>query len=67
MMPIEEIPIVGPLLAAGADDRVFDAFLLLGPPAILAVAVLGRTATSIGIAVAYTGGFFGYVVYNGLK
>ncbi|MFB6079429.1 MAG: hypothetical protein ABEJ81_00255 [Haloferacaceae archaeon] len=66
-MRVESIPVVGPLLAAGADDRVFDALLLLGPVAIVAIAVLGRTTVSEAIAIVYTGGFVVYVLSKGLS
>jgi hypothetical protein len=65
-MRLQEIPFVGPLLAAGADDRVFDAFLVLGPVAILVITLLGRTMVSSAIAVAYTVGFLGYIAYKSL-
>lgn len=67
MMRLQDLPVVGALFAAGADDPVFDALLLLGPLAILVIAMLGRTVVSIAIAVAYTGGFLGFIVYKGLR
>jgi hypothetical protein len=66
-MDLESIPFVGPLLSAGADDSVFDALLLLGPIVIVAVTILGRTPTSILLALAYTGGFLGYTASKGLR
>lgn len=66
MMQPEEIPFVGPLLVAGADDSVFDAFLIMGPAVITVIAILGRTPTSIVLALVYTGGFAGYIAYKGL-
>lgn len=66
-MRIQDLPVIGPLFAAGADDPVFDALLLLGPIAILVISFLGRTMVTVAIAVAYTGGFLGYIVYKGLR
>lgn len=66
-MQIEDIPFIGSLLAAGADDRVFDILLLVGPLAILVITILGRTPLSVAIAVAYTGGFLGYILYKGFQ
>lgn len=65
-MKLERIPFIGPLLAAGADDPVFDALLILGPIVIIVITVLGRGLPSILLAVAYTGGFVGYIAYKGL-
>lgn len=65
-MKLEEIPLVGPLLAAGADDDVFDVLLLLGPLLIVAITIFGRTPLSVLLAVAYTSGFIGYIAYKGV-
>lgn len=66
-MQLERIPIIGSLLAAGADNRIFDALLVSGPVVIIAIALLGRNPTSTALAVAYTVGFSVYVGYNGLR
>jgi len=66
-MQLEDIPVVGPLLAAGADDRVFDALLVLGPVIIIAINLLGRNLAAIILAVAYTGGFSVYIGYKGIR
>jgi len=65
-MRIEKVPFIGPLFTAGADDPVFDTLLIRGPAVIIAVTILGRTLPSTLLAVAYTGGFFGYIAYKGL-
>lgn len=64
-MRIEAIPFVGSLLAAGADDHVFDALLVAGPIIIIIIAFLGRTPISAALAITYTGGFIGYIGYKG--
>lgn len=63
-MRLEQIPFVGPLLAAGADDHVFDALLVMGPVVIVAIAILGRTPVSISLAALYIGWFVGYVGFK---
>jgi len=66
-MQLEDIPVIGSLLAAGADDHVFDALLVLGPVIIIAITLLGRTRASITLAVAYTVGFSVYIGYKGIR
>lgn len=66
-MALEDIPVVGPLLTAGADDRLFDAFLLLGPVIIGLIAVFGRSPVTAVLAASYTGGFVGYVAYKSVR
>lgn len=67
MIELENVPFVGPLLAAGADDPVFDVLLLLGPFVIVAIAVLGRRPLSTALATAYTAFFAGYVAFVGIS
>lgn len=66
-MQLEDIPVIGSLLAAGADDHVFDALLVLGPVVIIAITLLGRNLASITLAVAYTVGFIVYIGYKGIR
>ncbi len=66
-MRIEAIPVIGSLLAAGADDHVFDALLVVGPVIIIVITLLGRTPISVTLAIAYTGGFVGYIGYKGIR
>ncbi|WP_396613968.1 hypothetical protein ACH9L7_19710 (plasmid) [Haloferax sp. S1W] len=65
-MHLEKIPFVGPLLAAGADDAVFDILLLLGPLVIVLITILGRTSLTVLLAVAYTSVFVGYIAYKSM-
>ena len=58
-----DLAIVERILQAGADDRVFDAFLLLGPVLIALIVLLGRTTVA---AVGYLVCFVSYVLYNGV-
>jgi hypothetical protein len=62
-----EFPIVAQVIESGAQDRVFDALLLVGPPVILLIAAVGRSALSIAVAVVYLLAFVGHVLTNGLK
>lgn len=65
-MRLEQISVIGPLLAAGADDRIFDTLLVLGPVIIVAITLLGRNSASVALAVAYTTGFIAYILYKGV-
>ena len=67
MMVPKDLPFVGPILEAGADDPAFDGLLLLGPPTIVAIVLLGRTLASTALAMAYIGTFVGYLLYKGLS
>jgi hypothetical protein len=62
-----EFPIVAQVIESGAQDRVFDALLLVGPLVILLIAAVGRSALSIAVAVVYLLAFVGHVLTNGLK
>jgi hypothetical protein len=49
----------------GVEDTVLATFMLAGPPVILALALLGRTAVTMALATAYVGLFVIYVAYRG--
>ena len=66
-MRLEDVPMVGPVLAAGADDPVFDALLLAGPLCVLVVALVGRTSATVALAAGYLLAFVGYVVLKWLS
>lgn len=66
-MNIVDIPIVGDLLEAGAEDWVFDSLLLVGPLLIALIAVIGRSPITTGIAAAYLLFFVVYVLYRGVR
>jgi hypothetical protein len=65
-MTIEDLPVVGPLLSAGTNDRIFDSLLLLGPPVIIGVGVIGRTPVTTTLVVLYLLVFVGYTALKGL-
>ncbi|WP_121743591.1 hypothetical protein [Natronorubrum halophilum] len=66
-MNIADIPIVGDLLEAGAEDWVFDSLLLIGPLLIALIAVIGRSPITTGITAAYLLFFVAYVLYRGVR
>ncbi|MFB6121004.1 MAG: hypothetical protein ABEJ68_07820 [Halobacteriaceae archaeon] len=63
---LERVPLVGGLLSAGADDRVFDVLLAAGPAVIGAIALFGRNAVTTALAAGYVLAFFGYTAAKGL-
>jgi len=62
-----ELPVVSAVFEAGADDRLFDSLLLLGPLVIGMAAVGGRSVLVEAIAIAYIGVFLGYTLYRGVR
>ncbi|MGQ3413303.1 hypothetical protein ACT4ML_13690 [Natrinema sp. LN54] len=66
-MRINELPIVGELLESGAEDRIFDSLLLVGPLLILVIALVGRSVLTTGLAAAYVVFFVAYVLYRGIR
>jgi len=65
-MKLGDLPIVSTVFEAGADDRVFDLLLLLGPLVIGLVIVLNRSLLTEALGVAYLGVFVTYVLYRGI-
>lgn len=63
-MNIDETPLLGPVLDAGADDRVFDGLLLAGPLLLCVLAAVGRTPITTVLAVGYLAVFVGYTLYK---
>ncbi len=66
-MRVRDVPFVGFILASGADDHVFDAFLLTGPLVVVTVSLVGRSALTTTLAVAYLVGLLGYTLAKGLE
>ncbi|GAB6861988.1 hypothetical protein ACFR97_03810 [Haloplanus litoreus] len=60
-----DLPVISDVFEAGADDRVFDSLLLLGPLVIGLVVVLDRSFVTETLALAYIAVFVGYVLYRG--
>ena len=63
----ENFPYVGAVFRFGANDRVLDSILLLGPVVILVLVIFGRTAFTTILTASYIFAFTGYVIYNGLR
>jgi len=66
-MKLGDLPIVSTVFEAGADDRVFDSLLLLGPLVIGLVIVLNRSLVTETLAIVYLGVFVTYVLYRGIR
>jgi hypothetical protein len=66
-MKLGDLPIISTGFEAGADDRVFDSLLLLGPLVIGLVIILNRSFVTEALAVAYLGVFVTYVLYRGIR
>lgn len=63
-MKLSELPVLKQVFNSGAQDRVFDGLLLLGPPVVLLVAVAGRSIVTVGIASGYILSFVLYVLFK---
>ena len=66
-MKPRDLPVVSHVFESGADDRVFDTLLLVGPLVILMIAGLGRMLLTEALAVAYLTVFVAYVIYRGFS
>ncbi|GAB7012845.1 hypothetical protein [Halolamina salina] len=66
-MRLDDIPLVFDVFDAGPDDRVFDSLLLIGPPVVALIVVLGRSLLTEGLAVAYIAVFVAYVLYQAVR
>ena len=59
-------PVLRTVFKYGAQDRVLDTIMLLGPVVVLGVAVIGRNPVTEMLMAAYVFSFVVYVVINGL-
>lgn len=66
-MKLRSVPGVSDLFEAGADDRVFDSLLFVGPLVIGLIVVLNRSVATEALAVAYIAVFVIYSLYRGLR
>lgn len=67
MESLRDIPLLRRLAWFGGQNTVFDLFLLLGPLVIVAIALIGRTGFTVGLAGGYILFFLGYLLYKGLS
>ena len=66
MMP-RDLPVVSAVVEAGADDRIFDSLLLIGPLVIGLIVLLGRSFVTEAVAVVYIAVFIGYTLYRAIR
>jgi hypothetical protein len=66
MMP-RDLPVVSAVVEAGADDRIFDLLLLIGPLVIGLIVLLGRSFVTEAVAVVYIAVFVGYTLYRAIR
>jgi hypothetical protein len=66
-MRLRDLPVVSNVVDSGADDRVFDSLLLLGPVVIGVVALVGRSLFTEALAVTYLAAFVTYTLYRGIR
>ena len=66
MMP-RDLPVVSAVVEAGADDRIFDSLLLIGPLVIGLIVLLGRSFVTGAVAVVYIAVFVGYTLYRAIR
>jgi uncharacterized membrane protein YuzA (DUF378 family) len=66
-MNMTEIPVISAVSEAGADDRVFDVLLLLGPLVIGLIVIFKQSLVTEVLAVAYISTFVTYVLHRGIQ
>ncbi|WP_458190800.1 hypothetical protein [Haladaptatus sp. NG-WS-4] len=66
-MKLGDLPVISTVFEAGADDRIFDLLLLLGPLVIGLVIVLNRSLVTEALALAYLSVFVAYILYQGIR
>mgnify|MGYP000335405060 CR=1 FL=1 len=66
-MSPETLPVIGPIINTGPNDRLFDGLLFLGPILLLLIAVLGRRPFTVVFAFAYVIAFLAHIVHNNLR
>lgn len=66
-MKLSRFPLVEKIIQSGANDRVFDVFLLLGLPLIILIILLGRNALTTIIVSLYLLLFTCYIMYKGTQ
>ncbi|AHZ22765.1 hypothetical protein E6P09_03425 [Haloferax mediterranei ATCC 33500] len=59
------VPIISHILESGAEDRVFDSLLLIGPLLIVIITVFHRSLVTELLATAYIVVFVTYILYQG--
>ena len=62
-----DLPVVSAVVEAGADDRIFDSLLLIGPLVIGLIVILGRSLVTEAVAIVYIATFVGYTLYRAIR
>jgi hypothetical protein len=65
-MNVTDLPIIRQVVESGADDRVYDALVLVGPLVVVGILLLGRNAATVGLAALYVTLFVSYLAYRGV-
>lgn len=63
-MKLGDLPLISYVFEAGADNRVFDSLLLLGPLVIGLVVILGRSLLTEVLVVVYIAVFVTHALYQ---
>lgn len=66
-MKLGDLPVISSVFEAGAEDRVFDSLLLLGPLVIGLVVVLDRSLFTEALVATYLAVFVTYALYRGIR
>ncbi|WP_424005536.1 hypothetical protein ACOZ4I_19400 (plasmid) [Haloarcula salina] len=66
-MKLRDIPVITYVFEVGADDRIFDSLLLVGPLVIGLIVVLGRSLFTEALAIVYLAVFVTYTLYQGIQ
>ncbi|WP_123539265.1 hypothetical protein [Halosimplex salinum] len=66
-MTVRDLPVLSSVFEAGADDRVFDSLLLVGPLVIGVIILLERSLITEALALAYIAVFVVYTLYRGIR
>lgn len=61
------LPYVDAVFRFGAQNRVLDTYLLLGPIVILIFVIIGRNSFTVLVTGLYVLSFIAYVLYNGSR
>ena len=62
-----DLPVISAVVEAGADDRIFDSLLLIGPLVIGLIVILGRSLVTEAVAIVYIATFVGYTLYRAIR
>lgn len=66
-MKISSFPLAEKVVQSGPNDRIFDSFLLLGPPFIIFIIILGRNILTTTMVSVYLLLFTSYIIYKGTR